>query len=274
MHRNKPRSKSRRSKSPHKTKSQTWLILSDVHYPAYSRSTFTAALDFASHNEIAGIVLLGDQLDNAEISHHNAAKPLFKPTGAYAKNTKGFDRDILRPLEAVLPPSATKVWIIGNHCDWENQLVEAMPELKGTVERPILLNLRKRGWTVIPLGESFKKGRLSYIHGESLGGMHHAKKAVETFCSNIVYGHFHTLQTFIKTLPHDATQKWIATCLPIVGITNPGYVKNKANSWVNGFGIVEYFDGGSFDLFTVIVSRGKCAYGGRVYGASHRRRGI
>lgn len=248
-------------------KSETWVVLSDIHYPEFDRKTFKAALDFISRNRIAGAVLLGDHLDNAEISHHNAGKPLLKPTGRYAKNTAGFDREILTPLESALPARAKKIWITGNHDAWEEQLVEGQPELKGTVERPILLKLKERGWKVIPLGEQFRHGKLGYIHGESLGGMHHAKKAVETYCSNLVYGHFHTLQTFVKTLPHDATQKWIATCLPIIGNINPAYVKNKPNSWVNGFGIVEYFGNGWFDLYTVIITQGKCAYGGKVYGS-------
>lgn len=241
-------------------------MLADIHFPAYDRATFRCALDFMRSNPIAGVVLLGDQLDNAEISHHNVGKPIFKPTGEYAKNTAGFDRDILRPIEAAIGKDAERVWQIGNHCDWENQLVQAMPELKGTIERPILLRLRERGWKVNPLGESFKHGKLTHFHGESLSGQFHAKKAVETFCCNCVYGHFHTLQTHTKALPYDAKQKWIATCLPIVGSINPGYVKNKANAWTNGFGVVEYFAGGLFDLYTVIVSGRQCAYGGKIYG--------
>lgn len=266
-----PRTSLPSRRKSHSLPSKTWLILADVHYPAFDRATFACALDFARHNRLAGVVFLGDQLDNSCISHHNDGKPLLKPTSQYAKDTAGFDRDILTPLERVLPRGCKRVWIIGNHCDWENQLVEKQPELRGTIERPILLRLRQRGWKVIPCGGNYKHGRLTFAHGESLSGAYHAKKAVETYCSNLVYGHFHSLQTHVKTLPYNATQKWIATCLPIIGKTNPAYARNKANSWINGFGIVEFFADGSFDLYTVVVTRGRCAYGGKVYSAQQRR---
>lgn len=250
------------------TKSQTWLILADIHYPEYNRATFGCALDFASRNRLAGLVLLGDQFDNAEISHHNAGKPLFKPNGSYANNTRGFERDILKPLEELLPRGARRVWIVGNHDAWEEQLIEAQPELQGTVERPNLLHLADRGWKVIPLGASFAHGKLNFIHGESLSGMYHSKRAVETFCDNVVYGHFHTLSTTVKVLPYSAKSKWIATCLPIIGNTNPNYLRNKPTAWLNGFGVAEYFGSrGLFDLYTVVVSKGACAYGGQIYEA-------
>ena len=254
-------------------KNETLVVLADIHYPAYDRSTFECALDFIRHNRISGVVLLGDQFDNAEISHHNSGKPLFKPTGSYAQNTQRFDDEILKPLEALLPKNAQRVWVIGNHDAWESELVEAMPQLQGAVERPNLLSLSERRWKVIPLGASFQHGQLNYIHGESLSGMYHAKKAVETYCDNVVYGHFHTLTTQVKVLPHDAKSKWIATCLPIVGYTNPQYLRNKPTAWLNGFGIVEYYGNqGYFDLYTVVVSGGQCAYGGRTYSGVTRNR--
>lgn len=252
-----------------KSRSETWLVLADIHYPSYDRATFTCALNFLRRNPVSGIVFLGDQFDNAEISHHNSGKPIFKPTGSYARNTANFDRDILQPLEALLPKHAERVWITGNHDAWESQLVEAMPELQGSIERPRLLNLESRGWKAVPLGASFRHGRLNFIHGEALSGQYHAKKAVDIYCDNVVFGHFHSLSTAVKVLPHDAKSKWIATCLPIVGSTNPAYLKNKPTAWLNGFGVVEYFGSrGYFDLFTVVVSGSQCAYGGKVYDGS------
>jgi hypothetical protein len=60
---------------------------------------------------------------------------LYWEAGAYKCDEDGFEKEILLPPEKLLPPSAERVWIIGNHDDWERQLVEEMPQLQGKVER-------------------------------------------------------------------------------------------------------------------------------------------
>lgn len=254
-------------------KSETWLILADIHYPVFHKPTFEAALDFAQRNKVAGVILLGDQLDNSVISSYNERKPLFKPAGQYAADTEGFDREILKPLESALHRNAKKVWIIGNHDAREARLVEEHQELQGSVERPILLNLVGRGWTVIPEGNAFQKGKLSFAHGEHFGTQYYTRRAVDTFCGNVCFGHHHSLQTYTRVLARDPSQKWTATCLPIVGDTSPQYLKNRPTNWVNGVGIAEFLPDGSFNLYPVVTTNGRFCYGGAIYGASrsHRR---
>jgi len=232
-------------------------------------------MDFINHNkeQIAGFYFGGDQFDNEEISHHNSNKPLYKPTGQYKKNTVGFDRDILQVIEASLPTDASRVWQIGNHDDWEFQLIEKSPELEGTIERPNLLGLTARGWNVIPCGGSYNIGKLKAIHGEALSGVgnqaagYHAKKAVEIFCSSIIYGHMHSPQSYTKILPYNQKDKWQAVCAPIMGSTNPGYLRNRPTAWLNGVLIVETFENGNFNVYPVVVSNGRFSFGGKIYGA-------
>src|ERR1700752_3464371 len=125
------------------------VILHDIHYPKHDKPTFRAVMRFIKSNKVDGLVLGGDQLDNEEISHHNRAKIIYRERASYKRNTEGFDRDILKPLEQAVG-KVPRVWITGNHCDWERQLVEENPELEGTVERPELLRLEQRGWKVVP----------------------------------------------------------------------------------------------------------------------------
>ena len=123
------------------SKPATWVCLFDIHYPKYDKRTFNAAMQFIKASKPAGVLLGGDQLDNEEISHHNRNKPLYRERASYKRNSEGFDRDILKPLEQAVG-NAEKVWIIGNHCDWERQLIEENPELEGIIERPELLKLK------------------------------------------------------------------------------------------------------------------------------------
>jgi len=258
---------------PKKNQSETYLCIYDLHYPFHHKPTFDAALDFLSQNKVDGFLFGGDQFDNQEISPHNRGKGIYKLPGSYRKNTEGFERDILRKLEPALSKEAEKIYILGNHCDWEFQLVERHPELQGTIERPLLLSLEERGWNVVQCGQSYKHGKLTFIHGETLTGVgnqasqYHAKKAVESYCSSVLYGHLHSPQSYTKVLPHDETEKWMAECAPGACEVNPTYLRNRPTAWVNGLVIVEFHPNGNFNIHGCVVSNGKFAYGGKIYGS-------
>jgi hypothetical protein len=246
-------------------KPATFVIAADLHFPKVHRPTWRALLSFLSQNTVSGFVFLGDQFDNQDISHHTKGKPGLRRRGRFHLDEVEFDAQILKPLEALLPKTCRRWWIEGNHDNWSLELGEEQPELEGKLYRPDNLRLVDRGWNVIALGKTFRVGKLWYGHGETLSGQAHAKKAVETFCRNLVYAHFHAPQSFTKVLPQDQSQKWQAQCLPILGQTNPRYLEGKPNSWVNGIGIVEYYDRGFFNLYSVVASDGVFAYGGKVY---------
>ena len=255
-----------------------WVACYDLHYPKIHKPTWTAILDFIAKNndKIAGFIFGGDMHDNQEISHHTTGKPLLRPPGSYALHTEGFDRFILSPLESILPADAKKVWIEGNHEFWVNQLIERQPELQGTLERPLLLNLVARGWEVLPLGAGKNLGKLLVVHGEGLTGIgnqasiYHAKRAVESFCCSVLYGHLHSAQSYTKVLPHNTRDKWIGYSSPAACSTNPDYLQNRPTAWVNGFVIVELHEpekkNSNFNTYPIIVSDGMFSFGGNIYG--------
>jgi predicted phosphodiesterase len=251
-------------------KLQTWVVLHDIHYPQHSQKTFNAVMEFINVNKIAGLILGGDQFSNDEISHHTKNKPLYRERASYKRNTDGFDKNILRPLEQGVG-RAEKIWITGNHDDWEHQLIEEQPELEGIIERPEALKLGERGWKVVPLGHAHKLGELNVIHGEILTGIGNqagafpAKKAIEIYAGNVLAGHTHAAQSFTKISPVDVKKKYMAWIAPILGATNPSYLRNRPTAWLNGFTIVELRDKGLFNLFPVVVIEGEFSYGGKIY---------
>lgn len=254
-----------------------WVCLFDLHVPLHHKPTFNAVIDFIEKNQdkVKGFLFGGDQSDNMEISHHTAGKPLYRPTGSYKRNTQLLDA-IIKRVEGALPEEAERCYIRGNHCHWENQLIEKQPELQGTVERHILLNLEKRGWELLQLGETKQLGKLTVAHGEGLSGIgnqasiYHAKRAVESFCTSILYGHFHSAQSYTKVLPHKTSDKWVSYCSPAACTTNPQYLQNRPTAWVNGFTLVElhepHNEHSNFNVYPIIVSNGKFSFGGELYG--------
>lgn len=251
---------------------QTWVAYYDCHYPKVDDATKKCLLDFLSKNKIDGFLFGGDQLDLECISHHSKGKPLYRPPKAYLRDIEGFNKDVLEPIEKLLQPGTEKIWHIGNHERFEFDLIEENPELEGLVDHARQLSLEKRGWKIIPLGHSHKIGKLTTCHGEILSGIGNqcgtfpAKKAVELYGTSVLAGHTHSPQSFTKISPVEHIQKWMAWIAPIGGRTNPNYLRNRPTSWLNGFVIIELMEGGYFNVFPVIVTKGKFAYGGKVYG--------
>ena len=254
-----------------------WVCLFDAHYPQLHKPTWDAVLNFVDKNQkkIAGFLFGGDQFHNEEISHHTSGKPLLRPPGSYKRNTDGFDR-LLKDLEKRLPKECERVWIVGNHDHWETQLLDRSPELAGTIERELLLGLADRGWEVLHLGEGKELGKALVVHGEGLTGIgnqasvYHAKRAVESYCTSVDYGHLHTTQSYTKVLPHSSKDKWVAYSSPAACSLNPSYLQNRPTAWVNGFTIVELHDptkaNSNFNVYPIIVSDGTFSFGGETYG--------
>jgi hypothetical protein len=255
------------------TKSKRIVVGADLHFPKVSWPTFEAMRELIDDIKPDGFVFQGDQFDNEEISHHNKNKPYYKEKRSYLKNQEDFQTKILEPLEDVLPKNCAKTWIVGNHDDWEFQFVETHPELEGVIDRVSALNLEKKGWEIVPLGHQKRIGELSIIHGEILTGIGNqagafpARKAVELYGSNVLGAHTHAPQSFTKISPVDEKKKWMGWISPILGATNPTYLRNRPTAWLNGFVVVEYYGKkGYFNLYPVVAVDGKFAYGGREYG--------
>lgn len=244
----------------------------DLHYPQVHKPTLNAVLDYVEKNPPEVFIFGGDQFHFDCISHHTKHTPIFRTRRSYLNDIEGFDKNVLTPLEKLLPKGCEKVWIIGNHEDWEQDLINEQPELEDAIGHVRLLRLAERGWTVIPLGHSYKLGKLNVIHGETLtgignqAGMYPSRKAVELYAGNVLAGHTHAPQSFTKVSPVEHTNKWQGHISPIAGAVNPSYLRNRPTAWLNGFNIIETIDNKQFNYYPVIVVNGMFSFGGKVYG--------
>lgn len=257
-------------------KPRIYVACYDLHYPSVNWPTFNCMLSYIQQNNIDGFIFGGDQFDNQCISKHTKNKPIYRVKGAYRHDEEGFREKVFNPLADVFTENTNpieRVWIVGNHDDWEFQYVEENPEFEGLVDRVTSLKLVEQGWKVVPRGHEFRLGKLSVIHGEVLtgignqGGNYPARKAVELYASNVLAGHTHAPQSFTRVSPVRQVQKWMGHIAPIVGDRNPQYLQNRPTAWLNGFVIIEVYDNGQFNLFPVIVTNGVCSYGGKIYRA-------
>ena len=242
---------------------ERWVILADTHFPLVHLPTWGVALELIKDLN-ARVLFQGDQFHNDEISHHNASKPAFAPMGIYRKNQEAFDNHILKPLEAAT--SSPKVWIIGNHDEWEREYIDSFPHLEGMIERPQTLHLADRGWEIIPVGHSKSLGDLKVIHGEMFNGATSLKRAVDVY-GKVLKAHTHSPEQFTKVAPVDQPEKHRGWTSPILGMVNPHYLRNKPTAWSNGVTLVEIHDGIA-DVFPLVLTNGKVSYAGKIYGLS------
>jgi UDP-2,3-diacylglucosamine pyrophosphatase LpxH len=248
--------------------SRLWVVLSDIHYPVHHVPSMLAVYDFLKRNAslIAGVVLLGDNMDCESISRHTEGLPGLRREAGLYEDCIGFDRTVMQPIEKLVP-SAKKVIFMGNHEDWLNQMLDKMPELKKAVSFESLLHFDDRRWKVIPQGESYWIGKACLVHGDQIGsGMHVAKKAVESYCCTVIMGHVHTFAAYTKTSEVKKKDKWVGYTLPTLGTVAPKYGKGRPNSHLNGFGIIELWPNGNINVYVPVIVEGQFSFGGKIYG--------
>jgi predicted MPP superfamily phosphohydrolase len=251
-----------------------FVALYDLHY-GYERKNghkvalhdpkaMDLALRFTTDFQPDVIILGGDILDCGAISHHNKNKPGRTEGLRILSDGQECARTFIEPLNRI--EGAKKVYITGNHEDWLQDLVDEQPALEGLVSLQSLLPLND--WTVIPQGEHFNLGKLSFVHGDQLaGGEHVAKSAVITAERNIRFGHHHTYQVYTKSSFLDYKNAKNGIAVPCLCTRTPKYGEGKANRWQQGINYGYVWPDGTFADQVSLIVNGRMVADGRLYTA-------
>lgn len=252
-----------------------FAYLTDLHYgfeqhngrlqPLHDMKAFKCALNFLKDFQPHVIILGGDILDCAVISHHNHGKPGRVENMRLESDAAGCRREIIKPLEAL--GADRLIYMVGNHEDWLKDLTDAQPSLKGLVDLDHLLQLDE--WEVLPQGAKFNLGKLWFMHGDTLaGGVGASKKAVIDGGRSVRFGHYHTFSAFTKVSFLDEKCGHTGVAVPCLCSRSPKYGEGKGNSWVQGFLSGFVFADGSFNDYVTIITDGRCiGPNGEVYTA-------
>lgn len=252
---------------------QKYLFLTDLHYgyerrnghkiALHDEKALKVALAFAKEFKPDHVILGGDMLDCGCISHHNHGKPGAVEGLRLLSDAKELQATLIAPLETL--GAKTYTFITGNHEAWLTDLTEQIPALEEMVDVRSVLQLDKK-WTIIPQGESYKLGKLVFIHGDQVkGGEHSAKWATVAFESNVRFGHHHTAQMYTKTSAVD-TNGHTGIAVPCLCKKNPNYGGGSPNRWMQGFlwGYVECLNH-TFNDYVSIIINGTTTINGKTY---------
>lgn len=229
------------------------LNIFDLHIPRVNWDAFDAMVDYvAGVGNIDHLVLGGDLVDFQSIS----------PWGNCANVQLDEERELTENALDIITkafPNARKTFIVGNHDLWlERHLCKLNPQLLKLPELSLasVLRLDEFGFEVVDnvklleAGKpAFKIGNLTHLHGHELRisprAKHVAHLAWDRCADNVIFGHFHTDQTCIKRgIRQDAKGAW---AIGTMGELSPEF--RPINDWVNGFAIVEHFDGQFFSVY-------------------------
>lgn len=254
---------------------EKFVALYDLHWgyerknghktPLHDLKALDVTLQFIKDFKPDHVILGGDILDCGSISHHNHGKPGAVEGFRLMGDAKELREALIDPIEALGAKSLT--YITGNHEDWLNDLTAMIPALEGMMNVGTVLDLDKR-WKVIPCGESFKLGKITFVHGDQIkGGIHSAKWATEAWEKNIRFGHHHTFQVHTKTSASDANGH-TGIAVPCLCKKNPNYGGGAPNRWAQGF-LWGYVNGPqqTFNDYVSVIVNGVTTANGKTYQA-------
>lgn len=237
------------------------VVLFDIHYPMHDQAAMAIVLKFIKDFKPSIFIFGGDQLDMGSISTFNKHKPLLTENKRLSREYDGFQAEVLDELEKILPAKCERFWLTGNHEQRIQWLIEAQPQWEGFIEPDRCLNLSK--YKVLPFGETLHFGEMIIAHGKNYN-LHHAKKNVMQYGSNIFTGHAHTSQIYTMNSPVHA--------LPRQGVSvgclcnqNPEYINGQPNSWIHQFLVFWIFEDGSFAYETPTILNNQAIICGKHY---------
>ena len=130
--------------------------------------------------------------------------------------------------------------LAGNHDEW---LTYGFCERYPYMTDYTFLNAcrwKERGYKYYEYNEPLKIGKLNFIHG-AYATVYHAKKHLESYGSNLVYGHTHDIQRHtISKLDSGTIGAWSMGCLKDMSPKRNKWLKGRLTNWNHGFGIIDW----------------------------------
>jgi len=245
---------------------ETGIAAWDIHYPEHNKECIEILLDFTKDLQPDYFILGGDQLDLGCISVFNQGKLKLLENKRLKEEYDGFQRNILDRFEKVLPRKCRKLFMMGNHEDRVERLLECEPQYIGLIEIEKNLNLKK--WKIIPNNEVFSIGNINFIHG-CYTCKYHANKTLSVYGDNVFYGHVHNNQSFTQTTKIE-NQPQRATAVGCLCNKNPEWMRGRPNSWTHEFLHFSVFGDGNFSPHIETIINGRCKINGKIYKGSRQ----
>jgi predicted phosphodiesterase len=238
------------------------IALPDIHYPDQHKPSMALVEQFLPDFKPDIIIYLGDSLDLEYISRHTIGNRRLMEGRRLKRDYSELSSLILKHRKLAGNPKV--IYFIGNHEDWVRDYIDQNPNMESFGE---IENNLKGVDEFVPLNKTYNVGKLYFLHGV-YQNQYHAKKHVDNYKRNIIYGHTHTIQVHTSVSPIDRQDYHTAKSIGCLCIKNPKYMENRPSAWVNGF-YVAYVDEktGFFSDYQIVINNGSFIFNGKKYKA-------
>ena len=151
----------------------------------------------------------------------------------------------------------------GNHDEW---LTYGFCEKYPYMEDYTFLEAcrwKERGYKYLSYNQPLKIGKCTFIHG-AYATTYHAKKHLEAYGENIVYGHTHDIQRHTLTKLGGTIGAWSMGCLKDMSAMKNKWLRGRLHNWNHAFGIIDWFKNGDFKVEVIEIVKGKTTLWGNV----------
>lgn len=160
----------------------------DIHHPYHSKEAINCLFKVIKDIKPSIFILGGDNMDMDTISSYNVKKPKLVENKRIAKDYADFQKDILDPIETLLPVGCKKYFMLGNHEERVKWLIERQSNLEGLIE--VDKNLKLDDWIVKDYKDVLQIDHMCFAHGIYYN-KYHSEKNVRIYQKNIFTGHAH-----------------------------------------------------------------------------------
>lgn len=154
--------------------------------------------------------------------------------------------------------------LAGNHDEWLTYgFCERYPYMKKEYSFEAACRWKERGYKYYEYNQPLKIGKVNFIHG-AYATTYHAKKHLEAYGSNLIYGHTHDIQRHsITKLDSGTIGAWSMGCLKDMSPKKNKWLRGRLHNWNHAFGIVDFFKGGNFKVEVVEIVKGVTSLWGK-----------
>jgi hypothetical protein len=266
--------KTKTIKQPTKT-IENWLIVNDIHASVNQEQDETALAameDFASSKRWDGYANLGDLTDFSIISKHTKNKNDLRAMekGRILEELRAADTILTRHEKIIRGnnSSAQMVYLAGNHEARLDAYIDQHPELEGMIEIPKVLNLNQRRIQYVDAwgkGELFQLGNV-FLHHGLYTSEHAAKRMVQNFNRNILFGHCHSYQGF-SSYGYRSSDVLVGASLGCLCKIPQRYLNGAPTKWCHMVTVLHVEPlSGNFWFQPIQIHSGKLCYDGKLYG--------
>jgi len=252
------------------------LLYPDFHHPHHNKLAVNAVFKFTKWFKPHAVNITGDGMNMDSVNHwkkeHGNQK--YFEGKRLLKEYAAFDRDILTPIESIIPRGCEKTFMGGNHEEWVYQLIDKQPQLEGMLEPEIALHLKERDWEWIPwvnwtdrsrcIRGLKQYGKLLVMHGQYTN-KYHAQKTAETFSKSMAYGHTHDKQFYTKVTVDNPAGYHTAQSIGCLCSRSPEFMRGGMNRWVNAFGVLYVREDGLYNLYVPVIVKGRFTFAGKLF---------